>query len=100
MDPNHSRPYFYRGIECGPGWYPLYGPIVAKCQRQGISIAQVKEKFGLLRIYVEKPTPAITKAIYEAEAASARTCETCGAPGHMYDDGYRRVRCKPCREGE
>jgi len=53
-------------------------------------VAQVKEKFGLLRVYLDyydskrdgDPTvAAMWSAINEAAAVSAKTCEWCGSPG-------------------
>lgn len=65
--------------------------------------AQIKEKLGGLNIYV---TPGITttdetmaqirQIIEEASQRAAHTCENCGAPGILIQEGCWRVRCPTC----
>jgi hypothetical protein len=54
---------------------------------------QVKEKFGGLRFYVQAATDAHYKYISFAESMSYRTCESCGAPGKTYTDGWHTTLC-------
>ena len=54
---------------------------------------QVKEKFGGLRFYVHGGTEEHYNYINFAESMSYRTCEVCGAPGHVYTDGWHRTLC-------
>ena len=54
---------------------------------------QVKEKFGGLRFYVQAATDAHYKYITFAESMSYHTCESCGAPGKTYTDGWHRTLC-------
>ena len=64
-----------------------------------VTIAQIKEKFGTLRFYVDiewvprGPSAKVEEAIDLAEARSACTCETCGALGRLYADGGWYVTC-------
>ena len=55
--------------------------------------AQVKEKFGGLRFYVNATTDKHHNYISFAESMSYRTCEECGAPGKTYTDGWHMTLC-------
>lgn len=91
------------GSGVGPGWFRLLSDLdqsIAACIPD-YEVAQCKEKFGALRYYVSFPegTPEveITRAralISEAEAISARTCETCGAPGKIRGEGWVGAACE------
>lgn len=54
---------------------------------------QVKEKFGTLRFYTNGGDEYIYGAISMAEALSAATCETCGAPGKLRGIGWLYTAC-------
>ena len=54
---------------------------------------QVKEKFGGLRFYVQAATDKHYHYISFAESMSYRTCESCGAQGKTYTDGWHRTLC-------
>jgi hypothetical protein len=56
-------------------------------------IAQVKEKFGTLRFYVDGGTPEMHNYIEFAEAMTSITCEVCGNPGTSRTGGWIRVLC-------
>jgi hypothetical protein len=43
----------------------------------------VKEKYGLLRVYMNKSTREIQQAIQDAKEESLTTCEVCGQPGEL-----------------
>lgn len=55
--------------------------------------AQVKEKFGGLRFYVNSATPEQYAAIEMAESFSTRLCEACGNRGRSYNLGWVRTMC-------
>jgi hypothetical protein len=55
--------------------------------------AQVKEKFGGLRFYVNGTTDKHHNYISFAESMSYRTCEECGAAGKTYTDGWHTTLC-------
>jgi hypothetical protein len=61
-----------------------------------VKIVQIKEKVATLRIHwragrtlPQSVHDAVQTAVDLAEARSACTCETCGAPGRLFDDGGR-----------
>jgi hypothetical protein len=54
---------------------------------------QVKEKFGGLRFYVQAATDKHYNYISFAESMSYRTCESCGADGKTYTDGWHTTLC-------
>jgi hypothetical protein len=54
---------------------------------------QIKEKFGGLRFYVQAATDKHYSYISFAESMSYRTCESCGAPGKTYTDGWHTTLC-------
>ena len=56
--------------------------------------AQVKEKYGTLRFYVNGATDAQYNYIDFAELMSGRTCEECGKPGQTYYMGWHRTLCE------
>ena len=57
------------------------------------TVVQVKEKFGSLRFYINGGTEEHYNYIRFAEHLSARTCETCGAPGKMRGQGWYYTAC-------
>jgi len=91
------------GIECGKGWFALLRDLSAKLEalilrlpleeRKKYRADQVKEKFGTLRFYMTALTDEMSEAIRAAEAASAETCELCGAPGVLRSRGWLKTLC-------
>lgn len=88
------------GIECGDGWNGLIHDTLTRLQKMvecapdlDIRIAQVKEKFGGLRIYVtmecdDRVVADIVYAIlHDAESASSNICEVTGAYGDLCKRG-------------
>jgi hypothetical protein len=74
----------------GDGWEPLIRRMSEKiepfCVGTDLRAAQVKEKWGALRVYMESGGPIpdeVRAAIDEAEGESRRTCGSCGGvDGH------------------
>ena len=62
----------------------------------------VKEKFGLLRIYMGDGlrTDEIAEVIEKAVKKSEITCERCGGEGKMNEQGWLSVKCEECRRTE
>lgn len=82
------------GIDTGDGWYQILEDLCEELsQISGVEFAQIKNKFGLLRIYIDNPTEEANLLIGEAEIKSAHTCESCGFPGEQ--DGWI-IRCEKC----
>ncbi|SNC59356.1 hypothetical protein SAMN04487881_0040 [Marinobacter sp. es.048] len=91
------------GLEIGSGWlflvYELFGFLedIQRHSGQAVSISQIKEKFGSLRIYLNS-SPEIAKDVDMLESLfeslSVRICDICSAPGRRQnDEGYWCTRC-------
>jgi hypothetical protein len=99
-------PYEDYGIECCDGWRPLLKPIFEYIEKYNqdkdsqdlISIFQIKEKFGGLRVYVENSTPELNEIIRTAEAKSLAVCELCGKSDNVGTviNGWISTRCYNC----
>ena len=101
-DRRSQRRYTGNDGTVGRGWLPLLDRLASQLVMAGWdrSIAQIKEKFGTLRFYLDT-TPAHRDATWdafvrEAESASARTCERCGAPGTLRGGNWYMTRCDGC----
>ena len=94
------------GFCVGDGWYDIINRLSMKLealiqalpeeQRGLCKAAQVKEKFGILRFYMDGETPEMTAAIQLAENDAAKTCEACGAPGYTYGKSWLKTLCDNC----
>lgn len=99
------------GFECGDGWFEIIDrlslQIETECMRlsvqqnipeESLPIAvQVKEKFGGLRFYMSGTTDAMDALIAKAYEEAKRTCEQCGAPGNLRDNGWMMTLCDSCQ---
>jgi hypothetical protein len=74
----------------GPGWASLIREVFAALPKQTV-IDQVKEKFGLVRIYHEPYRPRFQKLLNAVEARSATICERCGEPG-TFDQSFSWIK--------
>ncbi len=101
--PTPTRDYLC-GYDCPEGWRAIVEPVLDKLEAMpDVTIAQVKQKFGGLRIYVGlarrdwKSHPAM-KLIAEAVELCARTCESCGGAGRSEQTtwGGLRTLCANC----
>ncbi len=129
-----AHPLLFRGAapQCHSylleGWYGLVDRLCADIERaagpegcQQIEVRQIKEKFGMLRVYLAhlgqsdvrvdvlaqggaasfRAAPPRSDRVREvqrlvdaAEGASSRICEECGRPGRTLSDrGWRLTRC-------
>jgi uncharacterized protein with HEPN domain len=104
-----SPPFAREGFAAGDGWSGLVDRLSTKLSADpNLVVSQIKEKFGLLRIYFElSPLPsdeieeATDAALAEAVAESRVTCEWCGKPGkHAQREGYWSVKCDACAAEE
>jgi hypothetical protein len=93
------------GVGVENGWEPTIRRLSEKLEPlvrgTGTHFFQLKEKVGVLRIYVNvlDVDPEIRRAISEAERESAVTCELCGAPGRLRNSRrWIRVLCDACEE--
>lgn len=92
----------YCGADCPDGWKDLVLDLLDKLKGK-CKIAQIKEKFGLLVVYTDPISTdqagfdAVNEAdklIDEAQEASSKICEVCGAPGKRDSDGWITVLCE------
>lgn len=106
------------GFDHGDGWYDILDAACANIQHhvdqkrkretyaamsehefdqehQPVA-AQVKEKFGTLRFYIDNQDDFIAGVVSMAESMSARTCENCGSPGTRRPGGWIRTLCDGC----
>ena len=104
---HHLMPFSMFGFECGEGWFDLLKECIEKiqkvCEHDGLEtkIAQIKEKFGTLRFYVDAGTDGVYDAIEEAEGKSMITCEKCGSPGRTRADRpWIKTLCDECNTGD
>ena len=101
------------GFSHDDGWYDIIDSLCASIQNHinnkryqfremsqedfdeehQVVAAQVKEKFGGLRFYVDGGDDWVYGAISMAESISYRTCEVCGAPGKTRGTGWIRTTC-------
>lgn len=91
------------------GWHDLLEGSLKVAQfyskRQGLEIVvrQIKEKFGLLRIYHQGGDKVVNSILGIAELVSGGICEVCGQQGRvLVREGWVRTRCSEhasiCRE--
>ena len=118
------------GIECGDGWHDLIETLCTEIDAEventnrlyphlkfAVVAAQVKEKWGGLRFYVdfiynhelledEDAMKKITSRIWEisgmiriTESLSRKTCETCGSKCEVDRESmYPRAECDACEQ--
>lgn len=105
---NIKGDFRYTGMTLGfrhdDGWFDLlwrlWGdlePLVAEFERTTgcqFEVLQVKEKFGGSHFYVNcRRDEAICKRILAAIRESFHTCEVCGQPGRLREDGRIKTSC-------
>jgi len=102
------------GFDCGDGWYNIIDTLCHQIQWHlehnlgadedpdtvRVEATQVKEKYGTLRFYYNGGNDFIEGVVWMAEALSAVTCELCGNPGTVRNDGWIRTLCDGCQSTE
>lgn len=102
-------------INVGRGWWPLLTDVHRQLDEiwPEYEIAQVKEKWGGLRIYLDYPLAdddadelalrrlheACGAVLAEIEDRSQLTCEFCGQPGVRRSSGWIKTMCDDCSGG-
>ncbi len=93
-----SEPHCFSGV--GKGWIPILDDMVKELVSLGWDkdLQQVKEKFGILRVYVGQTTDEMESVIAVAEERSRAVCEQCGAPGELNTSTrhWWFTACDPC----
>lgn len=80
---------------CGDGWEPLIREVCESLSPDA-KLAQVKEKFGRLRIYLQYGTLEDDDLCWAAELASSKVCENCGKLGKLIPGNWIRTLCLKC----
>ena len=101
--PNLFKEVPRAGFSIGDGWFPILETLFPILEyeilrlpyeeHKGIYVAQIKEKFGGLCVYMNKSTPYMSGAIQMAENMSYSICETCGQPGKRRNSGWIKTLC-------
>jgi len=95
------------GCTCGDGWFQLIEGVCSDIQKEleqtpdpDFKWAQIKEKFGGLRLYCQTTNRNICNIINVAESASYTICEHCGTSENVStnETGYIQSLCDRCRE--
>lgn len=89
-----------QAIDIQRGWHPLLAHLDAELAKADptLEYAQIKEKWGSLRVYTYGGNDKTEALIREAERLSWRTCERCGDAGtlHQSPTRYQRTLCSLC----
>lgn len=97
------------GIAVGDGWHDIINCLCTSIYQYVYmkrrddpeykfpEFAQIKEKFGDLRIYLDRSNDAVYAMVSMAEMLSSRTCEDCGNKGEKTDTSWVRTLCKSCQ---
>ncbi len=93
------------GCAVGDGWFKLLWDTCEKLRPlvgPDFKFEQIKEKFGLLRIYASGGNEESYKVLNAAEEASAYICEDCGSADGTETNsggfGWITTKCADCRE--
>lgn len=119
-----GEPYY--GFSCGYGWWPMLDTLCSNITdiiqertqqleadektkdkpKPQVTIAQVKEKFGSLRFYIDtenvdkSENEKIHDLINKVEEESLKICEDCGEPGERSYKGtgtWIKTICEKCK---
>ena len=89
-------------LECNPGWFNilcfLFFQIDSHLKETDSSasfkILQIKEKFGVLRVYSRGGDCTTNRLIAMAQGLSTVSCEICGSPGTLRGGSWLRTLCE------
>jgi hypothetical protein len=100
----------FDGFAIADGWEQLVRQLLAEIEHERLQmppeqaakvrLSCVKEKWGLLRVYVTHKSAAIQAACDRFEEMSFGVCEQCGATGgdvYPAGGGWVRTLCPTCR---
>ena len=96
----HMLAHYHTGIEIGPGWIDLVDRMLTDLDalQEGITCTQIKTKYATLSCYLEGYSGAAMEVIDRYEELSAHTCERCGGPGEIRQNGWLETLCDPCAQ--
>jgi hypothetical protein len=61
-----------------------------------LQVAQIKQKFGGLRLYIDNMDEYTNGIVAMTENMSWHICEDCGNPGKLREGGWYRTLCDTC----
>jgi hypothetical protein len=83
-------PFAQDGFECSDGWYDVISEMLEEINEvferdniEDLSVFQIKEKFGGLRVYLENAPRELHNIVSKAEDRALETCELCGQKGSI-----------------
>ncbi|HDS1693556.1 hypothetical protein ICJ54_24955 [Pseudomonas asiatica] len=97
----------YWGVQCDVGWYPLIDRLCSKIQGRinnlkspEVTIIQIKEKDGSLRVSYHGGDDYIAGLIDMAQELSSCICEVCGCSGAKKKLllGWIKTLCESCEK--
>lgn len=92
-------------VRCGAGWFLLVETLCGEIQKlvddrdlPQVTIVEIKEKFGLMRVGCQSVSEPVRALIETAQNASGRVCEACGAIGitQRTKHGWIKTLCVLC----
>jgi len=87
------------------GWWPLLAEAHERLSQvdPGYQVAQFKEKFGALRLYIRPSDIGLTEQIHavvaDLERRSLRMCERCGLAGALREGRWLQTLCDEHADG-
>lgn len=101
------------GFSCGDGWLQIIDELSRELEKfnsdgkERVVAAQVKEKFGGLRVYLwtddlsKEEGLRVDELVSAAEERAGATCESCGKPSeNKAVMGWYSTTCNECRSKE
>ena len=96
LDENDNQ---FISFGCGMGWGDIIDTMLKRLQPHGVKIIQLKEKFGYLRVYLNKDNKETDEIVRIAELDSSKTCEYCGSTEGVSTEGsWLKTLCRHCRQ--
>jgi len=85
-------------LEICDGWYNILRDLCEELARtpHPPRFTPIKEKFGVMRVYVDRYDDHIYAAINKADHKSATVCEMCGNAGEIRNTSWVKVLCDVC----
>ena len=82
-------------LSIGKGWRSLIDEVYDRLPKEAF-VFQVKEKWGMLRMYIDNIPDEIQEFLGNIETRSGKICEVCGEPGQQRDTGWIKTLCDKC----
>lgn len=90
-------------LDLPAGWALIYTSLIADLEKldPNVKVEQAKQKFGELRVYLERGSEAAYDLLDAATRASRATCETCGEAAALRKSktGYYSTLCDVHADG-